>query len=198
MLFAEREHHALALASSAPWLARSVGFVGVSDGWQELHAHKRLDHTYTRAENGNVARHRRNRSGVVRRNVRDGARIRADRDGGRSARAHQRCSKTSTRHTPSTSAQWQAWHATTRQTASRRSSERRSIRSAPRCCGHTNRNAWKAGSSPACRFRGDSRSPTTTSAAITWCGRGISWRSPAGSSPSARTSTSGACCATCR
>jgi len=55
MLFAEREHHALALASSAPWLDRSVGFVGVSDAWQELHAHKRLDHTYARAENGNVA-----------------------------------------------------------------------------------------------------------------------------------------------
>lgn len=55
MLFAEREHHALALASSAPWLARSVGFVGVSDGWQQLQASKRLDHTYTRAENGNVA-----------------------------------------------------------------------------------------------------------------------------------------------
>jgi glucoamylase len=55
MLFAEREHYALALASSAPWLARSVGFVGVSDGWQELRARKRLDHTYARAENGNVA-----------------------------------------------------------------------------------------------------------------------------------------------
>ena len=55
MLFAEREHYALALASSAPWLARSVGFVGVSDGWQELQANKRLDRTYTRAENGNVA-----------------------------------------------------------------------------------------------------------------------------------------------
>src|SRR3954447_23389575 len=55
MLFAEREHYALALASSTPWLARSVGFVGVSDGWQELHAHKRLSHTYTRAENGNIA-----------------------------------------------------------------------------------------------------------------------------------------------
>jgi glucoamylase len=55
MLFAEREHHALALASSAPWLARSAGFVGVSDGWQELHANKRLDRTYERAENGNVA-----------------------------------------------------------------------------------------------------------------------------------------------
>ena len=55
MLFAEREHHALALASSAAWLVRSVGFVGVSDGWQELRVHKRLDHTYARAENGNVA-----------------------------------------------------------------------------------------------------------------------------------------------
>jgi glucoamylase len=55
MLFAEREHHALALASSAPWLARSAGFVGVSDGWQELHSIKRLDRTYARAENGNVA-----------------------------------------------------------------------------------------------------------------------------------------------
>jgi glucoamylase len=55
MLFAEREGSALALACSAPWLARSVGFVGVSDGWQELHAHKRLVRTYLRAEDGNVA-----------------------------------------------------------------------------------------------------------------------------------------------
>jgi glucoamylase len=55
MLFAEREGYALALASTAPWLARSVGFVGVSDGWQELQAHNGLHQTYTRAENGNVA-----------------------------------------------------------------------------------------------------------------------------------------------
>ena len=55
MLFAERDHYALALASTAPWLARSVGFVGVSDGWQELRANKRLNQTYLRAENGNVA-----------------------------------------------------------------------------------------------------------------------------------------------
>jgi glucoamylase len=38
-----------------PWLARSVGFVGVSDGWQQLTAKKRLIRTYMRAENGNVA-----------------------------------------------------------------------------------------------------------------------------------------------
>jgi len=55
MLFAERDHHALALASTAPWLARSAGFVGVSDGWQQLQTHKRLAQTYMRAENGNIA-----------------------------------------------------------------------------------------------------------------------------------------------
>ncbi len=55
MLFAERESFALALASSAPWLARSAGFVGVSDGWQQLRAHKRLSACYTHAANGNVA-----------------------------------------------------------------------------------------------------------------------------------------------
>ncbi|HTM03654.1 MAG TPA: glucan 1,4-alpha-glucosidase [Vicinamibacterales bacterium] len=55
LLLAERDHHALALASTAPWPARSVGFVGFSDGWQELRAHKRLETRYLRAENGNVA-----------------------------------------------------------------------------------------------------------------------------------------------
>jgi glucoamylase len=55
MLFAERNGYALALACSSSWLARSVGFVGFSDGWQELRAHGRLQHSYQRAENGNVA-----------------------------------------------------------------------------------------------------------------------------------------------
>ncbi len=54
MLFAEREGHALALALSVPWHRRSVGFVGVSDGWQDLAAHHQLTWDYTRAENGNV------------------------------------------------------------------------------------------------------------------------------------------------
>ncbi len=54
MLFAEREGNALALACSAPWLSRSVGFVGFSDGWQDLVAHKQMTRAYTRAENGNV------------------------------------------------------------------------------------------------------------------------------------------------
>jgi glucoamylase len=55
MLFAERQGTALALACSAPWLNRSAGFVGNSDGWQDLNQHKQLTQIYTRAENGNVA-----------------------------------------------------------------------------------------------------------------------------------------------
>lgn len=55
MLFASRNGLALAVACSAPWLKRSVGFAGLSDGYQELQQHKRLSTTWTRAENGNVA-----------------------------------------------------------------------------------------------------------------------------------------------
>ncbi len=43
MLFAERDGNALALACSAPWVKRSAGFVGTSDGWQDLHRHKQDD-----------------------------------------------------------------------------------------------------------------------------------------------------------
>jgi glucoamylase len=55
MLLASRGPHALALASSTRWRARSVGFVGASDGWQQLKAHGELTTSFTRAENGNVA-----------------------------------------------------------------------------------------------------------------------------------------------
>ena len=55
MLFAERDAFALALACSVPWVKRSVGFVGMSDGWQDLVRHKRMEWSYERAENGNVA-----------------------------------------------------------------------------------------------------------------------------------------------
>jgi glucoamylase len=55
MLFAERDGTALTLACSRGWLARSVGFVGASDGWQQLHDHGELRERYDRAENGNVA-----------------------------------------------------------------------------------------------------------------------------------------------
>lgn len=55
MLFARRENLALALACSAPWLGRSAGFVGVSDGWQDVSQHKEMAWEYERAQNGNVA-----------------------------------------------------------------------------------------------------------------------------------------------
>jgi len=55
MLFARRDHVTLAFACSHPWLARSVGFVGYSDGWQDLSEHFRLTWNYNRAENGNLA-----------------------------------------------------------------------------------------------------------------------------------------------
>ena len=55
MLFAERDGVTLALACSVPWSARTVGYVGVSDGWQDLVANQRLTRRYERAERGNVA-----------------------------------------------------------------------------------------------------------------------------------------------
>ena len=55
MLFAERDGLALALACSVPWKKRSVGFVGTSDGWQDLVQHKRMTWEYKRAAAGNVA-----------------------------------------------------------------------------------------------------------------------------------------------
>ena len=54
-LFASRDGHALSLISSPGFRARSVGFVGVSDGWQDLVRHGALSWAYTLAENGNVA-----------------------------------------------------------------------------------------------------------------------------------------------
>ncbi len=55
MLFAEGDGTALALACSQPWLARSVGFVGVSDGWQDLSRNGTITADYDRAADGNVA-----------------------------------------------------------------------------------------------------------------------------------------------
>jgi glucoamylase len=55
MLFAHREETALAFACSVPWRQMAVGFVGTSDGWQDLSNNFRLTWNYTRAENGNIA-----------------------------------------------------------------------------------------------------------------------------------------------
>jgi glucoamylase len=55
MLFAERMEIALALACSSGWLKRSVGYVGVSDGWQDIQQHQTMTWAYQQAEDGNVA-----------------------------------------------------------------------------------------------------------------------------------------------
>ena len=55
MLFAQRERlqPGPGLLSTVAW--RSAGFVGVSDGWQDVSRHKKMEWRYERAENGNVA-----------------------------------------------------------------------------------------------------------------------------------------------
>jgi glucoamylase len=55
MLFAEGRGTSLAIASTVSWIARSVGYVGTSDGWQTLSRGEGLKSEFQRAENGNVA-----------------------------------------------------------------------------------------------------------------------------------------------
>src|SRR5690606_5978653 len=55
MLFAEGRGTALAVGCSAPFLARSAGFVGFSDGWQDLKRHFELRWRFAVARDGNVA-----------------------------------------------------------------------------------------------------------------------------------------------
>lgn len=55
MFFASRDGTTLCFASSAPWRKMSVGFVGASDGWQDLSQHFEMEWEYSRAENGNIA-----------------------------------------------------------------------------------------------------------------------------------------------
>jgi glucoamylase len=55
MLFAEGDGTTLALGCSVPFAASSAGFVGVSDGWQDLRQHFDLHWCYDVARNGNVA-----------------------------------------------------------------------------------------------------------------------------------------------
>ncbi|MGH9141225.1 MAG: glycoside hydrolase family 15 protein, partial [Vicinamibacterales bacterium] len=55
MLLAECNGSALALACSAPWKRRSAGYVGASDGWQDLHQHRSMAWEFECADEGNVA-----------------------------------------------------------------------------------------------------------------------------------------------
>jgi len=55
LLLAERDSCVVALASSAPFLKCSAGFVGRSDGRLDLKSHKCMTEEYDRASNGNTA-----------------------------------------------------------------------------------------------------------------------------------------------
>jgi glucoamylase len=55
MLFAQRGDCALALACSARYAAMSCGYVGASDGWQDLARNKYLTELHPEARNGNIA-----------------------------------------------------------------------------------------------------------------------------------------------
>ena len=55
MLFASDGPWALALASEPAPLRQGVGYVGVSDGWQDFEANGRMTWTYPRTDAGNVA-----------------------------------------------------------------------------------------------------------------------------------------------
>jgi glucoamylase len=55
MLYAKSAHSALAVTASSGWKGRSVGYVGRSDGWQDLSRHQELQWHYDLAKEGNVA-----------------------------------------------------------------------------------------------------------------------------------------------
>jgi glucoamylase len=55
MLFAQRGDTTLALACSLPFTMVSCGYVGVSDGWQDVSLHKRMLWSYRSAPDGNIA-----------------------------------------------------------------------------------------------------------------------------------------------
>jgi glucoamylase len=55
MLFAQRGGTTLALACSVPFSKMSCGYVGVSDGWQDVHLHRTMLWSYRQAPDGNIA-----------------------------------------------------------------------------------------------------------------------------------------------
>lgn len=54
LFLARGADYEMAMACSAPWLRRSVGFAGQSGGWEDLVAHGRMTWDYSRADGGNV------------------------------------------------------------------------------------------------------------------------------------------------
>lgn len=55
MLFAQKNGLALALACTVPFKAASCGYVGTSDGWQDIKNHQLMSWFYSQASDGNIA-----------------------------------------------------------------------------------------------------------------------------------------------
>jgi glucoamylase len=55
MIFAQRQGTALALACSTRFKKMSCGYVGFSDGWQDVNTNKKMTWEYSNARNGNIA-----------------------------------------------------------------------------------------------------------------------------------------------
>ena len=55
VIHAQREDVHLIMASSSGFSRRSVGYVGFSDGWQDLMHNFKMDWEFQAAENGNIA-----------------------------------------------------------------------------------------------------------------------------------------------
>jgi glucoamylase len=55
MLFAQKQGLTIALACSVPFKAASCGYVGTSDGWQDLKNYQRMTWFYSHAPDGNIA-----------------------------------------------------------------------------------------------------------------------------------------------
>jgi glucoamylase len=55
VLFATGGISALGFACSVPWKRMSIGYVGRSDAWQDIHRHKEMTWEYDRAESGNIS-----------------------------------------------------------------------------------------------------------------------------------------------
>ena len=54
-LTAHKEGIWLAMAATSPFVRTSVGYVGATDGWQDLDANFKMDYEFAAAENGNIA-----------------------------------------------------------------------------------------------------------------------------------------------
>ncbi len=55
VLYAQKDDVTLVMLASLPFSATSVGYVGVSDAWQDISEHKKMTWQFDRAEDGNVA-----------------------------------------------------------------------------------------------------------------------------------------------